>query len=326
MPLFQTNTQSHEPASPLRGVGRLYISVSNLTKTYENGKVRALNDVSFTVDEGEIFGLIGPDGAGKTSIFRILTTLLIPDSGKASVLGYDVVKDYRKIRNDIGYMPGRFSLYPDLSVAENLNFYARLFGTTIEANYHLIRDIYVQIEPFKKRKAGQLSGGMKQKLALCCALIHKPKVLFLDEPTTGIDPVSRKELWEMLRKLKEENICILVSTPYMDEAVLCDRIALIQQGEIMKTDTPQSIVDAFDKPLYAVSADDTYKLLKVLEQYPNRLNSYAFGEFAHLVTNGNEDELSDFLEKKGLKDITINRIKASIEDCFIDLSIRNFST
>ena len=288
--------------------------------------MRALNDVNFSVDEGEIFGLIGPDGAGKTSIFRILTTLLIPDSGKASVLGYDVVKDYRKIRNDIGYMPGRFSLYPDLSVAENLNFYARLFGTTIEANYHLIRDIYVQIEPFKKRKAGQLSGGMKQKLALCCALIHKPKVLFLDEPTTGIDPVSRKELWEMLRKLKDEGICIFVSTPYMDEAVKCDRIALIQQGVILKTETPEAIVKQYDKPIFAVGADNTYQLLKVLEQYPNRLNSYAFGEFAHLVTNGNEDELSDFLEKKGLKDITINRIKASIEDCFIDLSIRNFST
>lgn len=326
MPLFQTNTQSHEPASPLRGVGRLNISVSNLSKTYENGKVRALDDVSFSVDEGEIFGLIGPDGAGKTSIFRILTTLLIPDSGKASVLGYDVVKDFRKIRNEIGYMPGRFSLYPDLSVAENLNFYARLFGTTIEANYHLIRDIYVQIEPFKKRKAGQLSGGMKQKLALCCALIHKPKVLFLDEPTTGIDPVSRKELWEMLRKLKDEGICIFVSTPYMDEAVKCDRIALIQQGVILKTETPEAIVKQYDKPIFAVGADNTYQLLKVLEQYPNRLNSYAFGEFAHLVTNGNEDELSDFLEKKGLKDITINRIKASIEDCFIDLSIRNFST
>ncbi|NCB85729.1 MAG: ABC transporter ATP-binding protein, partial [Bacteroidia bacterium] len=308
MPLFQTNTQSHEPASPLRGVGRLNISVSNLSKTYENGKVRALDDVSFSVDEGEIFGLIGPDGAGKTSIFRILTTLLIPDSGKASVLGYDVVKDFRKIRNEIGYMPGRFSLYPDLSVAENLNFYARLFGTTIEANYHLIRDIYVQIEPFKKRKAGQLSGGMKQKLALCCALIHKPKVLFLDEPTTGIDPVSRKELWEMLRKLKDEGICIFVSTPYMDEAVKCDRIALIQQGVILKTETPEAIVKQYDKPIFAVGADNTYQLLKVLEQYPNRLNSYAFGEFAHLVTNGNEDELSDFLEKKGLKDITINRI------------------
>ena len=288
--------------------------------------MRALNDVNFSVDEGEIFGLIGPDGAGKTSIFRILTTLLIPDSGKASVLGYDVVKDFRKIRNELGYMPGRFSLYPDLSVAENLNFYARLFGTTIEANYHLIRDIYVQIEPFKKRKAGQLSGGMKQKLALCCALIHKPKVLFLDEPTTGIDPVSRKELWEMLRKLKDEGICIFVSTPYMDEAVRCDRIALIQQGVILKTETPEAIVKQYDKPIFAVGADNTYQLLKVLEQYPNRLNSYAFGEFAHLVTNGNEDELSDFLEKKGLKDITINRIKASIEDCFIDLSIRNFST
>ena len=325
------NTNTNQPESPkISPEGDLsgqehYISASSLSKSYEKGAVLAVKNVSLSINKGEIFGLIGPDGAGKTSIFRMLTTLLLPDSGTAQVLGYDVVKDYRLIRNEVGYMPGRFSLYPDLSVEENLRFYATIFGTTIEENFHLIRDIYVQIEPFKKRKAGKLSGGMKQKLALCCALIHKPKVLFLDEPTTGIDPVSRKELWEMLRKLKEVNICILVSTPYMDEAVQCDRIALIQQGEIMKTDTPQSIVDAFDKPLYAVSADDTYKLLKALEQYPKKINSYPFGEFAHVVTEGNEVEIYGFLGKKGLKNITINRIKASIEDCFIDLSIRNFS-
>ena len=319
---FDTNQPQTPKVPPEGDLGGsdCFISVSSLSKTYEKGSVLAVKEVSFSVSKGEIFGLIGPDGAGKTSIFRMLTTLLIPDSGTAQVLGYDVVKDYRKIRNEVGYMPGRFSLYPDLSVEENLNFYASIFGTTIEENFHLIRDIYVQIEPFKKRKAGQLSGGMKQKLALCCALIHKPKVLFLDEPTTGIDPVSRKELWEMLRKLKSENICIIVSTPYMDEAVQCDRIALMQQGEIMKIDTPQSIVDQFDKPLYAVGADDTYKLLKVLEQYPNRINSYAFGEFAHIVTEGGEYQLNDFLKKSGLKNVTINTLEATIEDCFIDLS------
>ena len=297
-----------------------YIELHNITKTYDKGKVLAVNDVSFEVGEGEIFGLIGPDGAGKTSIFRMLTTLLLPDNGSATVLGFDIVKDYRKIRNEVGYMPGRFSLYPDLSVEENLNFYATLFGTTIQENFHLIKDIYVQIEPFKKRRAGQLSGGMKQKLALCCALIHKPKVLFLDEPTTGIDPVSRKELWEMLRKLKNENICILVSTPYMDEALMCDRNALIQQGEIMTIDTPQAIVDKFDKPLYAVKVDNTYRLLQVLEQYPKRHNSYAFGEFTHLIADGDEREILDFLTAKDFRNIEINKIKATVEDCFIELS------
>lgn len=299
-----------------------YIELHKISKTYDKGKVLAVNNISLSVSEGEIFGLIGPDGSGKTSIFRMLTTLIIPDSGSAMVLGYDVVKDYRKIRNEVGYMPGRFSLYPDLSVEENLRFYATMFGTTIEENYHLIRDIYVQIEAFGKRKAGQLSGGMKQKLALCCALIHKPKVLFLDEPTTGIDPVSRKELWEMLRKLKTENICIFVSTPYMDEALQCDRIALIQQGEILSIDTPQAVVEQFDKYIYAVSSDDTYKLLKVLMQYPERLNSYPFGEFAHLVAVAELDEiqLGEFLKNNGFNDIRINRIDATIEDCFIDLS------
>lgn len=297
-----------------------YIELHNITKTYDKGNVLAVNNVSFEVGEGEIFGLIGPDGAGKTSIFRMLTTLLLPDNGSATVLGFDTVKDYRKIRNEVGYMPGRFSLYPDLSVEENLNFYATLFGTTIQENFHLIKDIYVQIEPFKKRRAGQLSGGMKQKLALCCALIHKPKVLFLDEPTTGIDPVSRKELWEMLRKLKNENICILVSTPYMDEALMCDRIALIQQGEIMTIDTPQAIVDKFDKPLYAVKADNTYHLLQVLAQYPKRHNSYAFGEFTHLIADGGEREILDFLTAKDFRNIEINKIKATVEDCFIELS------
>jgi ABC-2 type transport system ATP-binding protein len=218
------------------------VTANNLIKTYgKKNEVLAVDHVSFSVNDGEIFGLIGPDGAGKTSIFRMLTTLLLPDSGSASVAGFDVVKDYKQIRNTVGYMPGRFSLYPDLSVEENLNFFATIFETTIQKNYDLIKEIYVQLEPFKKRRAGKLSGGMKQKLALCCALIHKPTVLFLDEPTTGVDPVSRKEFWEMLKRLKAQGITILVSTPYMDEAGLCDRIALIQNGKILSIETPANI-------------------------------------------------------------------------------------
>ncbi|MDY0017042.1 MAG: ABC transporter ATP-binding protein, partial [Candidatus Delongbacteria bacterium] len=216
------------------------IVVKNIFKSY-NG-TEALEDISFEVKKGEIFGLIGPDGAGKTTLFRILTTLLLKDRGSATVEGFDIEKDYKSIRRIIGYMPGRFSLYQDLSVEENLNFFATVFDTTVKANYELIKDIYVQLEPFKKRRAGKLSGGMKQKLALCCALIHQPEVLFLDEPTTGVDPVSRKEFWEMLKKLKEKGITILVSTPYMDEAAQCDRIALIQTGRIMDISTLDGII------------------------------------------------------------------------------------
>lgn len=297
-----------------------YIELHNISKTYEKGTVEAVKNVSYDVQKGEIFGLIGPDGAGKTSIFRMLTTLLIPDSGSASVLGFDVVKDFKEIRKEVGYMPGRFSLYQDLSIEENLNFYATLFGTTVDENFDLIRDIYVQIEPFKKRKAGQLSGGMKQKLALCCALIHKPRVLFLDEPTTGIDPVSRKELWEMLRKLKSEDIAILASTPYMDEALQCDRVGLIKNGEIMKIDTPQNLITDFEKPLYAISAENVYHLLQILKKYPKNVNSYAFGENVHAILDGSEQELFDFLSTNNFEKIQIEKIKPTVEDCFIELS------
>lgn len=294
-----------------------YISVSELSKSYEKGSVLAVDNVSFEVSRGEIFGLIGPDGAGKTSIFRMLTTLILPDSGSATVLGFDIVKDFRKIRSQVGYMPGRFSLYQDLSIEENLNFYATIFGTTLEENFHLIRDIYVQIEPFKKRKAGNLSGGMKQKLALCCALIHKPRVLFLDEPTTGIDPVSRRELWEMLRKLKSQDIAILASTPYMDEAFMCDRIGLINNGKIMTIDTPEGLIDKYDKPLYAVSAHNIAKLLRALQEYPEIENSYAFGDNAHVILQGSSADLKWYLEEKGLRNIDVTPIKATVEDCFI---------
>jgi ABC-2 type transport system ATP-binding protein len=296
------------------------VVVSNLTKTYGKEKTVAVDAVSFTVDKGELFGLIGPDGAGKTSIFRMLTTLLLPDAGTATVDGFDIVNDYRQIRNTVGYMPGKFSLYQDLSIEENLNFFATVFGTTIEENYHLIKDIYVQIEKFKTRRAGKLSGGMKQKLALCCALIHKPTVLFLDEPTTGVDPVSRKEFWEMLKRLKEQGITIIVSTPYMDEATLCDKIALIQNGKILSIDTPESVVAKYPDDLYELKADNMYKLLKSLEAYDQRRNSYAFGEFAHATfKTGLGENTKKYLQESGLKNVVIRKATPTIEDCFIKL-------
>ena len=305
------------------------IEVKNIVKTYptKKTKITAVDDVSFTVKESEIFGLIGPDGAGKSSIFRILTTLLLADSGSASVMDLDVVKDFKKIRNIVGYMPGRFSLYQDLSVEENLEFFATIFNTTIEANYDLISDIYVQLEPFKKRRAGKLSGGMKQKLALCCALIHKPQVLFLDEPTTGVDPVSRKEFWEMLKRLKAQGISILVSTPYMDEAKLCDRIALMQNGKILEIDTPQNIVDRFDNNLYAVKSDNMFELLIQLRNFPETKSCFAFGDKHHLVLKENNfdlNELKTYLQNQS--HLEIKKIEPGIEDCFMGLIANNNKT
>lgn len=296
------------------------VEVRNISKKYKD--VRALNDVSFDVGEGEIYGIIGPDGAGKTSLFRILTTLLLADSGTAVVDGLDIVKDYKEIRNRIGYMPGRFSLYQDLTVEENLTFFATVFNTTIEENYHLVKDIYQQIEPFKNRRAGKLSGGMKQKLALSCALIHKPSVLFLDEPTTGVDPVSRKEFWEMLRKLKEQGITILVSTPYMDEATLCDRIALIRNGEFMQVDTPKNIIDGFTEILWAVRSEQMFKLLTDLRQYSMVKTCFTFGEMHHItVKSGLEmNTLKEYLTDKGHKNVEIKEIQPSIEDCYMQLA------
>lgn len=290
------------------------VIVNKIRKVYQDKT--AVDDVSFAVKKGELFGLIGPDGAGKTSIFRILTTLLLPDGGIATVDGFDVVKDYKAIRNLAGYMPGKFSLYQDLTVEENLNFFATVFKTTVEENYDLIKDIYIQIEPFKKRRAGKLSGGMKQKLALCCALIHRPSVLFLDEPTTGVDPVSRKEFWEMLRKLKEQQITIIVSTPYMDEADLCDRIALIQDGKILSIDTPAAIIAAFPDELFAVKADQMHQLLKVLQHSELVKDSYAFGEYAHVTYSG---DLHQELVALGLTGIELQTTPVTIEDCFIKL-------
>jgi len=295
------------------------ISVQNIKRNY--GKVEALKGASFEVEKGEIFGVIGPDGAGKTTLFRILTTLLLADSGTALVDGSDVVKDYKAIRHKVGYMPGRFSLYQDLSVEENLKVFASIFNTTIKENYHLIKDIYQQIEPFKTRRAGALSGGMKQKLALSCALIHEPVVLFLDEPTTGVDPVSRKELWAMLKKLKNEGITILVSTPYMDEARQCDRIALIQDGKFMKIDTPENIVKAYDQELWAVKSSDMSKLLKDLRANQEIKSCFAFGDTHHITVGKlSADQLKSYLEEKGHTNISIKPIQAGIEDCFMELS------
>ena len=297
------------------------IEVNHLRKTYGKGSLVAVEDVSFDVNKGELFGLIGPDGAGKTSIFRMLTTLLLPEKGTAKVDGYDVVTDYKQIRKTVGYMPGKFSLYPDLTIEENLRFFATVFGTTIAQNYHLIEDIYVQIEPFKDRRAGKLSGGMKQKLALCCALIHKPTVLFLDEPTTGVDPVSRKEFWEMLKRLKEQGITILVSTPYMDEATLCDRIALIQNGRILSINTPQKMIHQYPELLYAIKADKMYELIKAIRKYPEVMDCYAFGEYAHVSFKNSfeDDKLRTYLITEGLTQIEIKAVPPTIEDYFIRL-------
>jgi ABC-2 type transport system ATP-binding protein len=303
------------------------VIVNNISRSYGKEKTPALKDVSFEVSEGELFGLIGADGAGKTSIFRILTTLLLPDNGSASVNGYNIVKDYKQIRNTVGYMPGKFSLYQDLTIEENLRFFATIFNTTVEENYHLIEDIYVQIEKFKKRRAGNLSGGMKQKLALCCALIHKPAVLFLDEPTTGVDPVSRKEFWEMLKQLKEQKITIIVSTPYMDEAKLCDRIALIEAGKVLSIDTPENIVNSYPDSLYAVKGNDSmYELLRNLSEHPSITSCYSFGEYAHVSfinSDITEEEIKRFLEGKKMKEVEVFKIPATIEDSFIKLLSKN---
>ena len=297
------------------------ISLNQISKSY-NG-ISAVQNISLEVKTNEIFGIIGPDGAGKTTLFRILTTLLMADEGSASVAGMDVVKDYDAIRHSVGYMPGRFSLYQDLTVEENLNFFATIFGTTIEKNYDLIRDIYEQIEPFKTRRAGKLSGGMKQKLALCCALIHKPKVLFLDEPTTGVDPVSRKEFWEMLKRLQAKDITILVSTPYMDEAALCDRVALIQNGQILEIDSPQNIVEKQKHPVYDIGAKERYKLIKALREYPHLHSVYPFGEYVHYMDRRKNLEIPQmemYLRSKGLSDIYVAPTQATIEDAFMELT------
>ena len=293
------------------------IEINNLSKSY--GKTKALDNVSFNVERGELFGLIGPDGAGKTTLFRLLTTLLTPDEGSATVDGRDIVKDYLNIRSQVGYMPGRFSLYPDLTVEENLEFFAALFGVTVKESYDLIAPIYRQIEPFRKRRAGKLSGGMKQKLALSCALIHRPNVLFLDEPTTGVDAVSRREFWDMLSQLKTQGITILVSTPYMDEASRCDRIALCNEGHILGVNTPQNFVHDFNEMLYGIRAKDMFCLLQRARSIEGVAACYPFGEYHHLIANDNFNPSIFTSQLSDLEGLEICTQEPSIEDVFIKL-------
>ncbi len=300
------------------------VKVERVYKNFQSGKteIEALNNISFEVDRGELFGLIGPDGAGKTTLFRILTTLMIANQGNAWVDRFEVVSQYKEIRKRVGYMPGRFSLYQDLTVEENISFFATLFGTTLEENYELVKDIYVQIEPFKKRRAGALSGGMKQKLALSCALIHRPSVLFLDEPTTGVDAVSRQEFWDLLKNLQHQGITIVVSTPYMDEANLCDRVALMQDGKIMDIDTPKGITQKFSKPLWAIIAADMYKLMHDLRSDERVDTCYPFGQYHHITFTELNQEIQSIaktLVEKGHADLSIQKIEPTIEDCFMEL-------
>ena len=293
------------------------IEIHNLSKCF--AKTKAVDNVSFCVEKGELFGLIGPDGAGKTTLFRLLTTLLNPDSGNAKVDGCDIVEDYIAIRSRVGYMPGRFSLYPDLTVEENLQFFAALFGADVEESYELIAPVYKHIEPFRARRAGKLSGGMKQKLALSCALIHRPSVLFLDEPTTGVDAVSRSEFWDMLACLKEKGLTILVSTPYMDEALRCDRIALCNEGRVLCIDTPKEIIRRFDRKLYGISAKTMFRLLEKARKATGVEDCYPFGEMHHLVVNDKFDVESFKIELGDIEGLQIVSVEPTIEDMFIKL-------
>lgn len=295
------------------------IESKDISKAF--GSTKALNDITFSVDESEIFGFIGPDGAGKTTLFRIIATLLLPDKGELKVLGMDCIAGFKELRKNIGYMPGRFSLYQDLTVEENLNFYATVFGTTVKKNYDLISDIYSHIEPFKKRLAGKLSGGMKQKLALSCALIHKPKLLILDEPTTGVDAVSRSEFWTMLAKLRQHNITIIVSTPYMDEAMRCDRVALVQNGSILTVAPPQKIRNGFSRKLFMIKSSEKYKLIIALRKYPGTVTAYPFGDSVHVTFSDDsiDESLFRFLSKEGLSKVTAVETEAGIEDRFLEL-------
>jgi len=290
------------------------------------GDTVALDDVTFDVAPGELYGLVGPDGGGKTTLFRVLTTLLLPDAGSATVLGRDVRTDLWEIRARVGYMPGRFSLYPDLSVEENLAFFASVFGTSITAGYELIAPIYRQIEPFKTRRAGQLSGGMKQKLALSCALVHRPELLLLDEPTTGVDAVSRREFWDLLHDLQASGLTIVVSTPYMDEADRCDRVALMQKGRVLATDTPRAIGAAFPRALFAVRGAPRHATIEALRAYPHLASVQPFGDTLHFSDRRAEvppadvmREVEAWLQGRGIREVAVAPITPGIEDAFMAL-------
>lgn len=298
------------------------IEIYNLSKSFK--KVQALDNLSMSVESGGFYGLIGPDGAGKTTLLRILTSLLIPDTGKVLVGGLDPVKQYKKLRLKLGYMPGRFSLYQDLSVEENLRFFARVFGTTIKENYHLIAPVYSQIEPFKDRRAGKLSGGMKQKLALSCALVHKPEILILDEPTTGVDAVSRREFWDMLKGIREKGITILVSTPYMEEAILCDKISLMFDGKVIDSGTPDEITNKFNKRIFNIKTPNVRLVLKLVREMPELLSANSFGQSLHVVAKSDDltmDKIGNYIKSKCDTNFEIEVYKAGIEDCFIDYII-----
>lgn len=303
------------------------VEVKGVSKSYS--AVKALDNISLSVQKGEMFGLIGPDGAGKSTLFRILTTLILPDSGVATIEGLDVRRDYKSIRRIIGYMPGRFSLYGDLTVDENLSFFASVFNVKVADNYPLIENIFKDIAPFGNRRASRLSGGMKQKLALSCALIHKPSVLFLDEPTTGVDPVSRKEFWQMLERLKTYGITIVVSTSYMDEALLCDRVALIKDGRVLSGDSPRGVIDSYQNKLLAIWGEDMYSLLKELRSYAEIKSVYSFGQEHHIAVDKDLynksyiDSLSQKLQQKGVRDFNIKEIAPTIEDCYMEFSANN---
>jgi ABC-type multidrug transport system ATPase subunit len=295
------------------------ININNISRAFKSTK--ALQNITFEVNEGELFGLVGPDGAGKTTLFNILVTLTHPDEGQAFVGGFDTDKDFRKVREIIGYLPGQFSLYSDLSCYENLDFFATMYGSSIEANYEIIKPIWQQLEPFKNRRAGKLSGGMKQKLALCCALVHHPTVLFLDEPTTGVDPVSRREFWNILKELKKKKITIMVSTPYMDEATLCDRVGLIQGGKMLKIGTPTNIINDFSGMIFSLRTNAMYQIIQQLQHCKADFNFYPFGQHLHLVTPNEEEtnKVQDFIEQIGYKKRDLKAVKPTIEDCFIQL-------
>jgi ABC-type multidrug transport system ATPase subunit len=304
------------------------VEVKGVSKNYSS--VKALEDISLSVKKGEMFGLIGPDGAGKSTLFRILTTLILPDSGTAAIEGLDVRQDYKSIRKIIGYMPGRFSLYGDLTVQENLSFFASVFGVKVSDNYPLIENIFKDLVPFGDRRASRLSGGMKQKLALSCALIHKPSVLFLDEPTTGVDPVSRREFWQMLERLKTDGITIVVSTSYMDEALLCDRVALIKEGRIMSSDSPRGVIDSYQNTLLAIWGEDMHSLLKEIRSYDKVKSIYSFGQEHHIAIDRNlynikyMDSVAKKLEASGHRNFHIKIIAPTIEDCYMEFSANKY--
>ena len=298
------------------------VTIEGLSKRFED--VVALDAVSLDIASGELFGFIGPDGAGKTTLFRILVTLIEPDAGRATVLGRDVVTDLWELRRRVGYMPGRFSLYPDLSVEENLRFFASVFGATVEAQYDLIAPIYEQLAPFKDRRAGALSGGMKQKLALCCALVHRPEILFLDEPTTGVDAVSRREFWELLDRLRQTGLTIVVSTPYMDEADRCGRVALIQRGKLLGIDAPDRIAASFGRPLFTVRGAERYRLLVAAREFPDAATVFPFGDVLHYTDRRDAvspdqiaRELRDYLQGRGFADAEVGETQPTIEDTFM---------